>query len=184
MNCERFTQLIITYLISGHEMLDKLRFEFEEHFISCGNCWDALEAQKIILDITEEDTGKLLLDESIELVKNAETFLSESNKKESINCIEEALNLIKIISEDDSIIKPKETQLLSLDNIKFFRKIFQQYYELSMLDELLDILGNAPQALFKDDFFLVFTATIYYEREKIGEAINLLKKFIKNRPPS
>jgi len=112
MNHDDFIKLISEYLLNGSQMSEGLKQEFEEHFMTCNDCWEAFEAQKIMIGVLEDETDQLFSEVEVEeLLENANGLIKENKPEEAIKCFKEALEqkpgdedieqkLIKVIQQN------------------------------------------------------------------------------------
>jgi hypothetical protein len=130
MNCDSFINLIAEYLLNGENIPYDMRADFEKHFITCEDCWNALETQRIFFSVLEDDLDQIFQElEFDEMIDKAISYESDGNYIDAIRCYKIAL----IKSPEGSEI---ENKIQSLKKLLIMKN-----------GELL----NPPLTLFKND---------------------------------
>jgi tetratricopeptide (TPR) repeat protein len=98
MECNEFEKLIIPYL-TDDEFSDELGDQFEQHYLSCDECWDKFERDLKLISFLKEKTvfgivgREPEVDRDEELLEYADALIKLGNFPEAKKCLEEALEL-------------------------------------------------------------------------------------------
>jgi tetratricopeptide (TPR) repeat protein len=166
MNCESFAEYIYEYLTNSENMEYDLRSKFEEHLISCNNCWNVLESQKLMFGVLEEESDQLFVEVEIEELIDKANALKEKRKyTEALKCLREALELMPENKEAKKQLN--EIRKIRIKNLAY--DLIKKFYpaELDLFDMAWRVYNDISPKDFKEQAVSGSLGLVGHERSDL-----------------